>query len=171
MRIENASRVLVLPFTITQKPQVPLQVQHFSLGLLSCIQDFTLKRMEYSIFKKRFSIFPFQNLLLWIFWWRISTFLKMISLLLELSRNCGMSNMNLYVHICKWASFLVWNFALLQNSKKIVAKSIFLKEKNLNDISTISIKIENFLIIVQASSEKYMKILKKFLCIFVMSQI
>jgi hypothetical protein len=60
MRIENVSRVLVLPFTITQKPQVPLQVQHFSLGLLFYIQDFMLKRIEYSIFKKRFSIFHFK---------------------------------------------------------------------------------------------------------------
>ncbi len=57
MRIENASRVLVLPFTITRKPQVPLQVQHFSLGLLLYIQDFMLKRIEYPIFFKKDSLF------------------------------------------------------------------------------------------------------------------
>lgn len=125
----------------------------------------------FHFFQKRFSIFHFKIFFFEFFLWRISTCLKMISSLLELSRNCGMSNMNLYVHICNWAFFYCMKFCTITKFKKYCSKPNFSKREKSKIYIYKIYKIWKFLSIVQASSKKYVRMFRKILCIFVMSQI
>jgi hypothetical protein len=96
------------------------------------------------LFQKKILYFPFQNLLLWIFCVENINISENDIIIVGIVKELWYEQ---YEPLCSYMQvsfFIVWNFALLQNLKKIVANPIFLKEKNLKYISTKSIKFENF---------------------------
>jgi hypothetical protein len=132
MRIENASRVLILPFTITHgKTSSTIASSTFQSWIIIIIlysRGHVEENGIFHLFLKKDSPFSIIFIfLLWIFLWRIST--KWY----HYCWNCqGTVLWAIWTFMFIYASelfLIVWNFALLQNLKKDFSKINFSKRE------------------------------------------
>ncbi len=123
------------------------------------------------LFQKKILYFPFQNLLLWIFFCgEFQHFWKWY----HSCWNCqGTVVWAIWAFMFIYASelFYCMKFCTITKFKKDCSKPNFSKREKSKIYIYKIYKIWKFLSIVQASSKKYVRMFTNFLCIFVMSQI